>query len=446
MITKDWLHQKVHEGSVHTADYQESGVANNASVSLRFKATTKALHLVLGFDVSANFQLTTYADTKYTVDGTAPDGTKLTVFNRVMGGDGKTALVYYAPTADELGTKRASRLITGGTGPKSTGGTGAYRIETIIPPNHDLLCVFKCLAGDGQAGDINVTADWYEVTFPEAETDLTDVYLSAFTVKEDDGTEVTLAPTFDAEKLVYTGTVDWEEKYVKLAGVTVPTGCWTRGFGDRDLEVGDNVLYAEIYKDGYDARAYKVTLTRKDLARGETFSILNDEEELVDFDDETFAYVGSVPSTVATLAVTGTALDGDDTVSFSENVVAGEVTLTAGANTIVMTVADDKSLATNGVYTAVITKLTLLLESLTLGEDAVVLEDYDYTYAKEVANTVDSISVSATAGEDVTITWSEEVVGGVVALSVGANVFTATLSKEGEANAVYTITVTRASE
>lgn len=157
----DTEHQKVHEGRHYTANYLEKAVANLAFVRLRFKTNANSAHLIIAGSAEGKTYFQTYSGTTYTVNGTAPDGSKLTVFNRSIPLDGTTTTVTYAPTVNVLGTLRGNQVIFGGLGPQSTGGTSGGRIESIVPPNSDLLIVLQNVSG--QPKDINLVLDWYEV-------------------------------------------------------------------------------------------------------------------------------------------------------------------------------------------------------------------------------------------------------------------------------------------
>ena len=160
-ITIDIEHQKVHEGRHYTVNYLEKAVANNGYARLRITTGARAVHIIIAVDTEGKSYWQTYSGTTYTADGTLPDGVKLTFFNRFIDNDGTTTTVRYNPTVNVLGTLRGNRVVWGGLGPQSTGGSDASRIESIIPPNKDVLLVVQ--NASGQAKDMAVVLDWYEV-------------------------------------------------------------------------------------------------------------------------------------------------------------------------------------------------------------------------------------------------------------------------------------------
>lgn len=160
-IAIDVEHQKVHEGRHYTANYLEKAVPNLGFARLRITTGAKAVHIMFEIDAEGKAYWNTYSGSTYTSDGTLPDGTKLTVFNRFIEIDGTTTTIRYNPTVNVLGAARGLRVIWGGLGPQSTGGGTASRIESVIPPNRDVLLVMQNVSG--QPKDMAVVADWYEV-------------------------------------------------------------------------------------------------------------------------------------------------------------------------------------------------------------------------------------------------------------------------------------------
>jgi len=158
--TIDISHQHVHSGEFYTASYQELAVANNGVVRLRLTAGTNYCHVVATFTAEGKTRVKSYLGTTYTDAGTAPDGTKLTVFNRKTSGGLPTTLIKYNPTVNVLGALRINETIFSGTGPKTTGSTGGDRVETNTAPTHDILIVLTNVSGSAQ--DIEVQLDWYE--------------------------------------------------------------------------------------------------------------------------------------------------------------------------------------------------------------------------------------------------------------------------------------------
>ena len=157
----DLVHQKIHEGRFYTVNYTELAVPNNGFIRLRITTGAKAIHITFEIDAEGKAYWKTYAGSTYTADGTLPDGSKLTFFNRFISIDGTTTVVRYNPTVNVLGTLRGNRVVWGGLGPQSTGGISGSRTETILRPNSDVLLVMQNVSG--QAKDMSVVAEWYEV-------------------------------------------------------------------------------------------------------------------------------------------------------------------------------------------------------------------------------------------------------------------------------------------
>ncbi len=156
-INTDLTHEKVHEGISFVSNTLFTSVADSDSVYVRFKATTKAMHIIFKVEVEGKSFLKTYEGTTYTDDGTA-----VNVFNRVVGGGvTETGEVYKTPTIDVLGAQRGNRLIPAGRGGTATGGSGGNRVESIILPGNELLIEVE--NASGQSRDIDIVADWYEV-------------------------------------------------------------------------------------------------------------------------------------------------------------------------------------------------------------------------------------------------------------------------------------------
>lgn len=363
MITIDYIKQKVHEGDVHTANFNKSAVANAATTSLRVKANTLSAHVTISVQATTSFIMRSYSGTTYTTAGTAPDGTILSVFNRVVGLNDVDADVTFDATVNVLGTKRGNLIVPGGAGPKSTGGSGDSGIETQILPGEDLLLVFECLAGDGQTGDINVVLDWCQSTYT-APTVLPQLALTALSVEDENENAQTLIPEFDTAKAEYTiADVEWSIAKLVIDGTESVAPTFTRGEGTVSLEVGANVLNVDAYKTGYEACRYAIGVTRKDTSLLSTLTASYDTvvgedtitTQLITFEPYTFAYSATVESTIDTIDVAATAPTGY-TIAYSVNVVEGVVTLEVGENVITATVTDDATEKSDAVYTITITR------------------------------------------------------------------------------------------
>lgn len=257
MITMDWTLRKVKEGSVHTANYNETAVANGASKFLRVKANDLAAHLVIAADVSANFLMKSYENTTYTAAGTAPDSTKLFVFNRLLGADHLDATVTYGATPNVLGAKRGSKLFVGGTGTHATGGSGSGGIETIVCGGCDLLLEFVCQAGEGKTGNLNVILDWYQDDFKQKEA-MPDLEFTDLVVTDTSVVVIPVVPAFDPAVHFY--TIETAESAIIIDATSPAT--FVKGQGTKQLEMGVNTFQVDGYKEGYEPCRYEITITR----------------------------------------------------------------------------------------------------------------------------------------------------------------------------------------
>ena len=156
-ISIDVGHQKIHEGNSFVINKLFSGVVDDDSVYVRFKAISQSMHIVFKVEVEGKAFLRTYEGTTYTDDGTV-----VTPFNRIVS-DGKSvdAEIYHTPTINTLGTQRGDRLIPAGTGGAATGGSGGSRVESVMLPGNELLVEVQNVST--KTRDIDIVADWYQV-------------------------------------------------------------------------------------------------------------------------------------------------------------------------------------------------------------------------------------------------------------------------------------------
>lgn len=156
----DKLHHEVHEGYCFTANYLELSVANDAYSRLHVATGAKAAHLIIQIVTEGKAYYKTYSGTTFT-GGTAPDASKLTVFNR-SGVNPKvsTTTVKYGITVVTAGTMRGNQLINGGTGGNATGSSAGSRIESVLAPNSAFM--LEVQNKKGMVQDIEIVLDWYE--------------------------------------------------------------------------------------------------------------------------------------------------------------------------------------------------------------------------------------------------------------------------------------------
>jgi hypothetical protein len=160
--TIDIEHQKVHEGAFFTANLLLTAVANDGFARLKVTTdSTTEMHVTITLisEGKAYFK-TRSAGTSS--GGTAPDGVKLTVFNRNPGhaiASGVT--VVHTPTITVEGALRGNQLLNGGTGGTSIGTQSGSRIETVIDPLTTFITELQNKKGN--ASDLCIILDWYEV-------------------------------------------------------------------------------------------------------------------------------------------------------------------------------------------------------------------------------------------------------------------------------------------
>ena len=160
LIPIDFWHNQVHEGDVWTLNYLEEALANTGEMVLCGTTGSKTLHVIIEYANGGDGTFKTYTGATIT-GGTAPDGVKLSVFNRNPSKQKPLLTQFvYAPTVNALGTPRGLRAITGGSGGNSTGGKGNNGVESNIPPNTKFLFIAKNLSGNVKIAEISI--DMYE--------------------------------------------------------------------------------------------------------------------------------------------------------------------------------------------------------------------------------------------------------------------------------------------
>ena len=166
-ITIDFVHQKVHEGVSYTVNYLEKALANNGYARLHVKTGARSAHIIIDVEAEGKAYFRSISDPVVTVDGTAPTtstdiGTKLTLFNRCGHcSNGNTSQVFFGPTFTG-GSLRGNRMFPFGVGGTAVGGSSQSRVESILAPNKSYI--FEVQNVSGQARDVGIVLDWYEVS------------------------------------------------------------------------------------------------------------------------------------------------------------------------------------------------------------------------------------------------------------------------------------------
>ena len=207
-------------------------------------------------------------------------------------------------------------------------------------------------------------------------------------------------------------------------------------------------------QDGTTTKAYKVTVTREELgvssdARLSGLSLSDVPELTPPFDMATTTYTASVANAVEEVTVTATkshtsatvAYDPGSTVDLTVGVAREiTVTVTAGDGTTMKEYTVTVTRAGPGAGSNVATLSALSLSGVTLNEEWAATT---YAYTADVANSVESTMVAATATDDgATVTLPDP---NPVDLDEGTTTIKVTVTAEdGTTTQAYTVTVTRA--
>lgn len=165
LIGIDVVHNYVHVGKSYTANYLEKAVASNGFARLHIKTGARAAHALLELECEGKVYFRTFSGPTITGDGTGPgtgDLDKLTLFNRCGScSNGNTTQAFYGPTYSAIGAKRGNRMLPFGTGGTAVGGQASSRVESVFNPNASYIIEIQNVSG--QARDIGIVVDWYEV-------------------------------------------------------------------------------------------------------------------------------------------------------------------------------------------------------------------------------------------------------------------------------------------
>ena len=330
----------------------------------------------------------------------------------------------------------------------------------------------------------------YTITVTRAASPATDATLSALslsgaTLKQSDD------PTkgFDPNVETYTTSVAHLPAVITVTAtptvlgatpVTTPADAAPGTGGHQvSLNVGANTITVTVTAtDNSTTKTYTITVTRAaSPATDATLSVLSlsgatlkqSDDPTKGFDPDVETYTTSVAHLPAVITVTATpTVSGATPVTTPADAAPGtgghQVSLNVGANTITVTVtATDNS--TTKTYTITVTRAAspatdatlsvLSLSGATLKQSGDPTKGFDpdvETYTAEVANSVTSITVTATptVSGATPVTTPADAVPGTgghqVSLNVGANTITVTVTPaDGTSTAkTYTITVTRA--
>ncbi len=225
--------------------------------------------------------------------------------------------------------------------------------------------------------------------------------------------------------------------------------------GGTSLAVGNNTITVTVTAQNGTSKVYQITVTREPSANADLSGITLSTGSLNEvFAANVTAYTMNVANTVTSLTVTPTAADNTATVA-----VNGGTSLAVGSNTITITVTAQNG-TTVKTYTITVTRAksgNANLNSLLLKNGEAILTPTPtfapgtVAYGLEVANVVDSMTVTPTVEDDtatVTVNGSEVTSGSAssdISLAVGRNTITVVVTAQDNTARTYTITVNRLS-
>jgi uncharacterized repeat protein (TIGR02543 family) len=278
----------------------------------------------------------------------------------------------------------------------------------------------------------------------------------------------TLSPTFDSATETYTASVanDVDSvtvtasksnsgantvQYLGATGTTSFTGA---------LAVGSNVIRTVVTAgDGITTKTYTVTVTRA-ASTVATLSALAASAGTLSptFASGTETYTVSVANSVVSTTITPTRTQANATIRVNGTLVtsgsaSSAISLSVGSNSInVVVTAQDG--ATSKTYTVTVTRAlsaiaTISNLTLSSGTLSPTFASGTTSYTASVANSVDSVTVTATKSDSNATTVQYLGPTGTTpftgALSVGSNVIrTVVTAQDGITVSTYTVTVTRA--
>ncbi|TFF37117.1 cadherin-like beta sandwich domain-containing protein [Mucilaginibacter psychrotolerans] len=295
---------------------------------------------------------------------------------------------------------------------------------------------------------------------PSANADLANITLSTGS----------LNPSFAAGSLNYTANVGNAVTAINLTPTTADAGATIKVNGitvasgaasaNIPLTVGANVITTVVTaQDGTSTKTYKVTVTRAQSSNADLANITLSAGTLSPvFAAGTTSYTASVANAVTTIKLTPTVADAAATIEVNGTTVAsgaasGNIALSVGSNTITTVVTAQDG--TPKTYTVTVTRApssNANLANITLSSGTLnpVFAQGTLSYTASVSNATSSVTltptvadVTATVQVNGTLVASGSASGGI-ALAVGPNVITATVTAEDGTQKSYTVTVTRA--
>ena len=159
LITIDYAHHEVHEGSMFVAAYKSpdgADVANDAELRYLFQVGAKACHLDWLVVGGGDLEIFAYESTTFSNAGTSvPAGN----MNRTSA-NVATMTVTHTPTITDNGNQLLNAFIPGGDGNRAVGGLLRGDAEWILAPN--TVYYLRCINRSGSAVPIGAIFEWYE--------------------------------------------------------------------------------------------------------------------------------------------------------------------------------------------------------------------------------------------------------------------------------------------
>lgn len=155
-IVADEFHYHVHNGTLWSASYLQTGIAQGATVNIGITTGANECHFAANYVSSGDARIDYYLSPVFT------GGSSIELLNHEyeITTPPETVMVSN-PTVTGVGTLKRSLYIPGGSGGNRQGGYSPFSREYIIPANSTLRILYTNL--DGTNSIYNMTADFYEV-------------------------------------------------------------------------------------------------------------------------------------------------------------------------------------------------------------------------------------------------------------------------------------------
>jgi hypothetical protein len=158
ILSIDNEHWEIHGGNFYTVSKTNRVVPTNHYVYHRIKATDLSCHVKISWGTEFKCYLRTYEGSVFSVVNVP-----YLPFNRIIGLDKPCLTEWYTlqtATPVNLGVLRGDDAVGASGNPQQrAGGSGSGSLETIIPPNQEMLIEVQNV---GVEGYIDITCNFYE--------------------------------------------------------------------------------------------------------------------------------------------------------------------------------------------------------------------------------------------------------------------------------------------